>query len=121
MVSRDSFYYQVCIPAGPQSEIFFIRISDHEPGRRGGERRIAYDVSITKARKNTTTYPKLIAKLAKQYGKAIPAWVAQLLDNDAYRQLRLWQQKNSSRRERVIGGRFYAVTSPALFPNQESI
>jgi hypothetical protein len=53
------------------------------------ERKIDYDVSLTKARRDATTYPKLVVQIAKRYGKEIPPHIEWLLDPEACRQLRL--------------------------------
>jgi hypothetical protein len=114
LVSRDSFYLLLfVISKGGPDEVITIRFSDHEPGPATKEHPPMIDASISKARRNSTTYIRVLERIAQTYGCEIPAYVKPLLDRTAYRNYALRLQLNKSQRH--CGSVFYTYTGASAY------
>jgi hypothetical protein len=114
LASRDSYYFLLfVIGKGGPDEVITIRFSDHEPGPTTKEHPPTIDASLSKSRRNATTYIRVLERIAQTYGHEIPAYVKPLLDRTAYRNYALRLQQNKSQRQ--SSSVFYTYTGASAF------
>jgi hypothetical protein len=113
LVSRDSFYFFLFITGKGDPEVITIRFSDHEPGSTTKEHPPTIEASLSKSRRNATTYIRVLERIAQTSGREIPSYIKPFLDRTAYRNYALRLQLNKSQQH--YSSVFYTYTGVSAY------
>ena len=88
----NSFYIKLSIGTRKKPESIHIRVADHSS--RGGDSRFNYDVISSCFRDGCITYPKLVKRLAEEFGKQLPSIFYDLLRRENYKSYSMRLREN---------------------------